>query len=145
MFSARKLRNAAMNRDKAQVRALLQSGVNPNAADRQGWTALSFAVNSDSPEVVSLLVRAGADTGARDKFGSTPVHRSLDLAAAQAFRQLVKEDVDFTVRNGKGQTPLEELTETIGVFRNSSLPDSEVTATRLLAMRVLLLQHLAKR
>ncbi|MGA1827543.1 ankyrin repeat domain-containing protein [Microbacterium sp.] len=133
-----------MNRDSAKVKALLQSGADPNASDTGGWTALRFAVNSDAPEVVSLLVQAGADTGALDKFGSTPVHDSLSLASAHAFQQLMKEGADFTVRNGKGQTPLEELTETIGVFRNSSMPDSDVTATRLSAMRVLLLQYLSK-
>ena len=145
MFSARKLRTAAMNGDVGRVRSLLAQGANPNAQDNHGWTALRFAVNSDEPEIVRLLVGSGADPSMQDKFGTSPVHAAMTVKSARAFEALRQENVDFNVRNGSGKTPLQAISEDIEVLQNSQFPEMRATGTQLLAMRVLLLIHLSGR
>lgn len=54
------LHEAAQMRLVGSAAILVRAGADMNAADEEGWTALRYAVNSMSPECVSLLLRAGA-------------------------------------------------------------------------------------
>ena len=56
-----RLLEAAKKRDTAQVQKLLGSGANPNAKDKNGWTALIWAASSGSTDNVRALVAKGAD------------------------------------------------------------------------------------
>jgi outer membrane protein assembly factor BamB len=68
---------AARSGDLAGVRARLDAGVAPDAANRHGTTAAAMAADRGQAEVVRLLVERGADVNARDRFfRATP----LDLA-----------------------------------------------------------------
>ncbi len=59
---AMKLVSAAYDQDEAQVRALLESGVNPNwPTDGLGGRPLCHIVLLGSPEVVQLLLQYGAE------------------------------------------------------------------------------------
>ncbi|MBO9566406.1 MAG: ankyrin repeat domain-containing protein [Niastella sp.] len=60
---------AASNRDTATL-ALLLPGVNINQPNKQGATALTMAVRSNSPEIVQFLVRNGADVKVSDGAGN---------------------------------------------------------------------------
>src|SRR5438105_11455478 len=68
-----RLLEAAKKRDTAQVQKLLGSGANPNAKDKNGWTALIWAASSGSTDNVRALVAKGADVNAKDKTGWTAV------------------------------------------------------------------------
>lgn len=54
------------------VRAYLACGADPNASDREGGTALLFAVAADCPACVDVLLRGGADPERADDDGITP-------------------------------------------------------------------------
>src|SRR6266700_8271445 len=54
------LADAAEQRDNPAVRKLLGTGVDVNAAQVDGTTALHWAAYHDDAETVALLVRAGA-------------------------------------------------------------------------------------
>ena len=57
------------------ILALLDAGVELDAADKDGNTALHQAVYENEPEVYALLVQAGADQHASDWLGNTPEMR----------------------------------------------------------------------
>ena len=64
--------------DLAFLQSLINSGVDINAADEYGQTALHAMVRDWHPDVVSFIVRNNADVNKADKWGRTPLH----LAAA---------------------------------------------------------------
>ena len=67
------------------VKLLVDAGVNVNAADEDGDTALHRAVRMRSNAVVQLLVEKGARLDVRNAFGETPLMAALGtgLSAAQ--------------------------------------------------------------
>jgi ankyrin repeat protein len=66
-----RLAEAAMKRDTAAVRTLVDQKVDVNAPGRDGTPALHWLVRVDDRETARLLIRAGADTGARDRIRVT--------------------------------------------------------------------------
>src|SRR5688500_79998 len=71
--------DAAMRRDAAEVRRLVQSGADVKAAQADGATALHWAAYQGDVSLALLLLEAGADVKAANRNGSTP----LWLAASQ--------------------------------------------------------------
>src|SRR6267143_3863375 len=67
------LADAAEQRDKARVRTLLETGVDVNAAQIDGTTALHWAAYHDDAETAALLVRAGANVNAVNRYGLPPL------------------------------------------------------------------------
>jgi len=65
--------DAAMQRNKPAVRALLQQNADVNAPQIDGTTALHWAVEADDLELTDLLIRAGAHVSAANKAGATPL------------------------------------------------------------------------
>src|SRR5215468_4141638 len=80
------LADAAERRDQAAVRALLQTGVDVNAAQVDGTTALHWAAYNDDAETVALLVRAKANVNAVNHYGVPP----LALASTNGNAAIVK-------------------------------------------------------
>jgi ankyrin repeat protein len=78
--------DAAMRRDAAEVRRLVQSGADVNAAQADGATALHWAAYHGDASLAQALLEAGADVGATNRNGSTP----LWLAASQGDAPIVK-------------------------------------------------------
>jgi Ankyrin repeats (3 copies)/Domain of unknown function (DUF3471) len=68
------LRRAASTGDAAMVKELLDKGVDVNAANQYGGTALTFASRRGHVEVIKLLLERGADPNRKDTFyGCTPI------------------------------------------------------------------------
>jgi ankyrin repeat protein len=67
--------DAAMRRDTEGVRTLLRSGVDVNAAQGDGMTALHWASLNADLETMNVLLAAGATTDALTRVGAyTPLH-----------------------------------------------------------------------
>ena len=66
----------AAKKHVALAHAFLEKGADVNAADKNGGTALHWAVGGNKKQIVVLLLQHGADVAARDKNGLSP----LDLA-----------------------------------------------------------------
>jgi ankyrin repeat protein len=56
-----------------EVKKLLAKGVNINAQDSYGWTALTYAIEKGNSELVALLVDAGADPCIKLSSGHSPL------------------------------------------------------------------------
>ena len=55
------------------MRALVEKGIDIDAKDEDGYTALHCAAESGQAEVTELLVKKGADVEARTNKGVTPL------------------------------------------------------------------------
>jgi hypothetical protein len=64
---------AIVRGDKAQVRTLLSKGIDVNAKNRQGMTALMAATIKGDFDIVKALLDRGADPNSRDNLGRTPL------------------------------------------------------------------------
>lgn len=60
--------------DIEAISELLASGVDVNARDDEGCTALHFAADRGAAGAAQLLLSAGADVNAQDGDGQTPLH-----------------------------------------------------------------------
>ncbi len=67
-------------------RQLIQAGANLHATDTvMGGTILSYAIVSDSPEVVKLVLNHGVNPSVIDGSGRTPLIKAIDLISLQRF------------------------------------------------------------
>eukprot|EP00301_Raphidiophrys_heterophryoidea_P013038 c20374_g1_i1.p1 GENE.c20374_g1_i1~~c20374_g1_i1.p1 ORF type:complete len:730 (-),score=188.64 c20374_g1_i1:168-2357(-) len=80
------LHNSAFRGDLERVKQLLQAGVDVNACNGYGHTAVMYAAKNGHAHVVELLVRShGADTSIKDQFGNT----ALSFAIASNNHKVV--------------------------------------------------------
>src|SRR4026208_1502415 len=82
--------DAAEQRDTAGIRRLLETGVDVNAAQIDGTTALHWAVYHDDAETVALLVRAGANVNAVNRYGVPPLAQACTNRNAGREQALVR-------------------------------------------------------
>ncbi|CAB3379179.1 Hypothetical predicted protein [Cloeon dipterum] len=96
--------------DHAEVVQLLlrQQGVNPFAADKDGWNALHYAARyAGLRTVVLVLSRFKSELiESRTKHGWTPLQLSVQNSDASVRRYLVLEGSDLTAANKDGWTVL---------------------------------------
>ena len=81
-----RLIEAAKRQDGQIARALLKQGIDVNATQGDGASALHWAVYRDDLALADLLLRAGADVNTANDLGATP----LSLACANANGAMVK-------------------------------------------------------
>src|SRR5262245_29232977 len=67
------LADAVERRDQAAVRTILQSGVDVNAPQVDGTTALHWAAYNDDAETVALLLKAKANVNVVNRYGVPPL------------------------------------------------------------------------
>ncbi len=87
------------------VKALLATpGIDVQAKDRDGFTALHWAAWSGMPYTSVLLIEAGLDINAKDNNGYTPLMLAAMRGNDQVVRILLSLGADATLRNAEGET-----------------------------------------
>jgi len=98
--------DAAMRRDGATVRALLDQKVDVNAAGNDGTSALHWLVRMDDVETARLLIGAGAEASRANRFGVTPLYLACSNGNAAMIRLLLDAGADANSADPTGETAL---------------------------------------
>ena len=103
------LYQAAKYGDMVAVLRLLKKGVDINAKDEQGRTAL-YAIGPDgSREVAQLLLDNGANVKIKDNCGRTPLHQTSSSSIGEAVALLLLEyGADIDAKDDQKRTILHE-------------------------------------
>jgi cytohesin len=112
-----------MRGDTAAVRALLAKKVDVNAAQKDGSTALHWAVHRGNIELVNLLVRSGANVKAATREGVTPLWLASVNGDAAAIGALIEAGADANEKLPLGRTPLMIASRTGNVAAMTRLLD----------------------
>lgn len=102
----RRLIQAAKDQDHKAVLALLKQGIDVNATQPDGATALHWAAYSNVDRTADLLIRAGADVNAKNELGATPLWLAANEGNAGMIERLLKAGADPNVALSGGETPL---------------------------------------
>jgi ankyrin repeat protein/uncharacterized protein YecT (DUF1311 family) len=90
------------------VATLLDQGVDVNARDTSGDTALMVAVRAGLQHRVQLLLDRGADVNVRSRMGRTALHLAVEAEDTDMVRLLLARGADRSISYGEGITPLSE-------------------------------------
>jgi ankyrin repeat protein len=92
--AASEVADAAMKRDKAAVRSLVERKADVNAPQVDGTTALHWAVQADDLDMVDLLIRAGARVSTPTREGVMPMQLAALNGSAATLGRLIKAGAD---------------------------------------------------
>jgi ankyrin repeat protein len=98
---------AAKAGDREAVRALLKLGVDVNAAEGDGMTALHWAARKGDLELAQMLLFAGANPRAMTRLGAyTPLILASQIGSAAIIDLLITAGADPKAATTSGTTPL---------------------------------------
>jgi uncharacterized protein len=101
--------DAAMNQDRAAVRALVAQKAGVNAPQADGTTALIWAARANDVEMVDLLLAAGAKVRAVNRDGASALNQASENGSAVVIERLLKAGADpNTPLLFTGETPVME-------------------------------------
>ena len=95
----------------AEMQRLLAEGVDPNARDVRGRTAVHYAAAAGT-QALRLLLDTGGECCLQDGDGNTPLHHAVSAPSVAKYdalarvRLLLKHDTDPNRPNNGGNTPL---------------------------------------
>jgi ankyrin repeat protein len=101
-----RLVDAARNKDRQQIRTLLNQKLDVNVRSDDGATALLWTAHWNDVETADLLIRAGADVNAANTFGMTPLSLACTNRNAALVDRLLKAGADAGTAIATGETPL---------------------------------------
>jgi ankyrin repeat protein len=100
------LADAAEKKDREKIVALLKQGVDVNASQADGMTALHWAVYHDDLQTAMLLVRAGANAKAANRYTVTPLSLACMNGNTEVVELLLKAGADSNTTLRGGETAL---------------------------------------
>ncbi|MGI9626157.1 MAG: ankyrin repeat domain-containing protein [Longimicrobiales bacterium] len=107
--------DAAMRGDAVEVEALIQQGLDVNAPQGDGMTALHWAAESGRVEIADLLLTAGAATnGLTRNGGYTPLHLAARNGRTSVVESLLEAGADATAATSSGNSTPLHLAAAIG-------------------------------
>lgn len=114
---------AIQSGDRATAVKLLGQGVDVNAAEPDGTTALQWAVHRDDTDLIDRLLRAGAKVNTVNDYGSSPMSEAAINGNVPVIEKLLKVGADVESPNADGQTALMIVARTSNVAAAKLLLD----------------------
>jgi len=102
------IHQAAQEGNIEAVKQAIANGVDVNAKNNDGWTALHMAARFGQKEIGELLIAEGADVNAKNNYGWT----ALYIAASnyrgnkEVVELLISEGADVNAKDDRGRAPL---------------------------------------
>lgn len=103
----RQMREAAKSGNLTEVKNHLAMGVDPNAADADGWTSVILACEGGHADILKVLIANKADATASVKlgeWGNTGLHRAAMGGHVAVVDSLLKAKCDLRMKNYNGKT-----------------------------------------
>src|SRR5262249_52499923 len=122
-----RLADAAMKRDTATVRELIDEHVDVNAPGADGTPALHRVVRVGECEPARRLIRAGADVTKLNGYGVTPMSLASANGNAQMIALLLEAGAGANVTDQTGETALMSATKVGNVDAIQTLLDHGAT------------------
>lgn len=97
---------AVLEGDIGKVKQQLESGINPDIQDIDGWTPLMWAAQDNNVDMVRLLITAGADPNMQDSYEETALIKAISQSNVEAIKALIEEGADLNLADSYGWTPL---------------------------------------
>ena len=85
---------------------MLEAGVQPDALDSSGETALGWATFNGHSEIVELLLNSGADANLKNQYGNTPLIYAAAKGRTEILERLILAGAKPSVRSRSDLTPL---------------------------------------
>ena len=101
------LHRAAQAGDIDGLQAAIAAGVDVDARDGRGWTALMHAVNKGYTLLVPRLLEAKAEVDVRAPDGATALFMAAVHGHTEIFSQLMQAGADASIPGPQGRTPLD--------------------------------------
>ncbi len=98
-FNEREFLDVVRDGRVGMVKLFLTAGMNPNARDEQGETALAVATAKDHLEIVRALLEAKADANLTGRDGLTPLMRAVRDGKKGIARALLDGGADINSRS----------------------------------------------
>lgn len=95
----------------AELKALLSRGVNINATDDDGETALMEAADSRNVETVRVLIANGANVNAADEDGETALMIAADDGRLEIVQLLLQAGANVNARDDDGESALDKAVD----------------------------------
>jgi ankyrin repeat protein len=105
-FTAADFVKAAANGDQALVDAYLRGGMDRNAQDGRGWTALMAAAQAGKLDVTKALLDENAKPDLQNKDGATALILAAGADQPETVRALIEANADVRLKDRKNWTAL---------------------------------------
>ena len=92
--------------DANAVESMIKQGVDVDAPEANGTTALHWAVYQQDAPLVKRLLEAHAKVSVVNQFGSTPMQEAALTGNAEIIKMLLTAGADVESANAEGQTAL---------------------------------------
>jgi ankyrin repeat protein len=97
--------DAISQRDLAEVKRLLNAGINTNACNQDGITSLHQCCINNLIDILQLLIKFGADVNKCDNDLWTPLHAAATCGYIDACRLLIQSNANLLSLNNDGNMP----------------------------------------
>lgn len=106
MFKLDQFVAACATNDKAEVRSLIQSGIDISANGSRGKNGLHKASENGRREVVKMLFDANVDLDVQDKHGRTALHHACIRGRDSIAKMLILRGADVNIQDDEGLNSL---------------------------------------
>ena len=109
------IHDAARDGDSFAVLTLLNTGIDINKKNKDGWTALHIAASKNRLEIVELLIENGAEVDSKGdpstifiwQRGFTPLHYATVNGHKDIVELLINQGAQVNAKDNTANTPLD--------------------------------------